>query len=95
MTVRLNEAGVIVIEGKSAVEDAEILLEHLHKHPSATIDCSGCHFMHTAVVQRPINRSSRSICWQAICAIPTQSVDGRRRAGWANGTARSITCPPP
>jgi hypothetical protein len=51
MTVRLNEAGVIVIEGKSPVEDAEILLEHLHTHPSATIDCSGCHFMHTAVVQ--------------------------------------------
>ena len=51
MTVRLNEAGVIVIEAESPVDDAEILLEHLHAHPNAAIDCSGCHFMHTAVLQ--------------------------------------------
>jgi len=51
MTVRLNEAGMIVIEGENPVEDAEILLEHLNAHPGAAVDCSRCRIMHTAVLQ--------------------------------------------
>jgi len=51
MTVRLSPTGTIVIEGHSPVEDAESLLERLHAHAGAAVDCSGCASMHTAVLQ--------------------------------------------
>jgi hypothetical protein len=51
MTVRVDSAGVIVIEGQSPVEDAELLLQYLDADPGARVDCSRCEVMHTAVLQ--------------------------------------------
>lgn len=50
MTVRLDE-GTIRLEGDCRADEAEALLELLLFHPNATIDWSGCHWAHTAVVQ--------------------------------------------
>lgn len=54
MTVKRDGDGVIVLDGECAVEDAEVLLEHLLARPAgqaATVDWSACSRIHTAVLQ--------------------------------------------
>jgi hypothetical protein len=58
MTVKRDGDGVIVLDGECAVEDAEILLEHLQAPPAGqgadhatTVDWSACAGLHTAVLQ--------------------------------------------
>lgn len=51
MTIRRNSAGIIVLEGTCAVEDAEPLLQMLQATPVATVDWTACRQIHTAVLQ--------------------------------------------
>lgn len=51
MSVRLDPAGTIRLEGGCPVEDAEPLLRLLQDHPSAPVDWTGCGPLHTAVLQ--------------------------------------------
>jgi hypothetical protein len=51
MTVRLDNAGVIILAGECPVEDAETLLEHLQARRNGPVDWSGCTALHTAVLQ--------------------------------------------
>ena len=51
MTVRLDNAGVIILAGECPVEDAETLLEHLQARRDGPVDWSGCTALHTAVLQ--------------------------------------------
>ena len=51
MTVRLMADGGIMLAGACAVDDAEPLLQLLRRHPSASVDWSGCEQAHTAVLQ--------------------------------------------
>jgi hypothetical protein len=51
MSVRRNEAGNVVLEGRCPVEDAEPLLQLLQSTPGVPCDWTGCNHLHTAVVQ--------------------------------------------
>ena len=44
-------AGVIVLSGDCPVEDAEVLVGLLARHPGLPVDVAGCGRVHTAVVQ--------------------------------------------
>ena len=50
MSVRLAD-GIIVLEGRCRIEEAETLLRHLLENGDRPIDLSGCETMHSAVVQ--------------------------------------------
>ncbi len=45
------EAGVVVLRGRCAVEDAEQMLQALLDAPDCVVDLSGATRLHTAVVQ--------------------------------------------
>ena len=51
MTVKRDDAGVIVLAGECPVEDAETLLELLQAQPEGPVDWSACTRLHTAVFQ--------------------------------------------
>jgi hypothetical protein len=51
LTVRRNDNGVLVLVGACPVEDAEALLELLQATPTAVLDWTQCHQLHTAVFQ--------------------------------------------
>jgi hypothetical protein len=51
MTVLRSDAGVVLLEGACAVEDAEPLLQLLQGSPLPVIDWTECSHLHTAVVQ--------------------------------------------
>jgi hypothetical protein len=51
MTVHLNEAGIVVLDGACAVEDAEPLLQLLQATPAPAVDWTTCSSLHTAVIQ--------------------------------------------
>lgn len=51
MSVRLSHDGRIELYGVCAVEDAEILLQHLLADPGALVDWRQCSAAHSAVVQ--------------------------------------------
>ena len=51
MSVRRDESGTIVLEGKCAVEDAEPLLQLLQATKAGRCDWTRCSYLHTAVVQ--------------------------------------------
>jgi hypothetical protein len=51
MTVTFIANGVIELAGACAVEDAEILLQHLLSEPRAVVDWSACKSAHSAVIQ--------------------------------------------
>jgi len=51
MTVKRDDAGVIVLQGECPVEDAETLLQLLQAQPEGPLDWSACTRLHTAVLQ--------------------------------------------
>lgn len=51
MTVRLTGEGVIELDGRCALEDAEDLRRHLCAAPRATVEWGRCESLHCAVVQ--------------------------------------------
>jgi hypothetical protein len=51
VTVRRRENGVIALEGRCAVEEAEALLQMLQATPTAPCDWTHCSHLHTAVLQ--------------------------------------------
>lgn len=51
MTVRMGEAELIVLEGKCASEEAEMLLQRLLAAPEAVVDLQHCDSLHAAVIQ--------------------------------------------
>lgn len=51
MSIRRREDGVIVLEGRCPVEDAEPLLQMLQATPAGPCDWVGCSHLHTAVFQ--------------------------------------------
>jgi hypothetical protein len=51
MTARIDDNGLILLEGECAIDDAGTLLELLLAKPEAEVDWSGCDRAHTAVVQ--------------------------------------------
>lgn len=51
MTVRAEEAGTILLEGRCPVEDADTLARLLSSDPSAMVDWHACEYAHTAVIQ--------------------------------------------
>ena len=51
MSVGRGDNGVIVLEGRCAVEEAEPLLQMLQATPAAPCDWTRCSHLHTAVVQ--------------------------------------------
>jgi hypothetical protein len=51
MTVKRDNAGVIVLDGACPVDDAETLLQLLQAQPDSPVDWSGCSRLHTAVLQ--------------------------------------------
>lgn len=51
MSVRREDNGKVVLEGKCPVEDAEPLLQLLQSTPAAHCDLTRCSHLHTAVVQ--------------------------------------------
>lgn len=50
MSVRVAD-GIIVLEGRCRIEEAETLLGHLLENGDRPVDLSGCETMHSAVVQ--------------------------------------------
>jgi len=51
MTVRTDEAEMIVLEGKCPSEEAEMLLQRLLATPDAVVDLQHCDSLHAAVIQ--------------------------------------------
>ena len=51
MTVKRDNAGVIVLAGECPVDDAETLLQLLQAQPDSPVDWSGSTRLHTAVLQ--------------------------------------------
>ena len=51
MSVGRRDNGVIVLEGRCAVEEAEPLLQMLQATPAAPCDWTRCSHLHTAVLQ--------------------------------------------
>ncbi len=51
MTVRLAEDGVVRLEGRCPIEDAEQLQQRLLENPVAVVDWQDCTHAHAAVVQ--------------------------------------------
>jgi hypothetical protein len=51
VSVRRDDRGNIVLEGRCSVEDAEPLLQLLQANPTARCDWRRCGYLHTAVVQ--------------------------------------------
>jgi|HubBroStandDraft_1064217.scaffolds.fasta_scaffold244843_2 hypothetical protein len=51
MTIKRDNAGVIVLAGECPVDDAETLLQLLQAQPEGPVDWSGCTRLHTAVLQ--------------------------------------------
>jgi hypothetical protein len=51
VSVRRDDSGKVILEGKCPVEDAEPLLQLLQATPGAPCDLSHCSELHTAVVQ--------------------------------------------
>jgi hypothetical protein len=51
VTVRRDDSGKVVLEGRCPVEDAEQLLQMLQSNPGAPCDLTLCNHLHTAVVQ--------------------------------------------
>jgi len=51
MSVRREDDGTIVLDGRCPVEDAEPLLQLLQTSPRATVDWKRCGYIHTAVLQ--------------------------------------------
>lgn len=51
MSVRRDDNGTVILEGKCPVEDAEPLLQLLQASPSAPLDWTKCSDLHTAVIQ--------------------------------------------
>lgn len=51
MTVRLDEAGAIRLEGRCPIEDAEVLLGFRLANGGAAVDWTACDHAHAAVVQ--------------------------------------------
>ena len=51
MSVRRNDDGAIILDGRCSVEDAEPLLQLLNATPQAPCDWSRCSHLHTAVLQ--------------------------------------------
>jgi hypothetical protein len=51
VSVRRDDSGTVVLEGKCPVEDAELLLQLLQSTPGAPCDLTRCDHLHTAVVQ--------------------------------------------
>jgi hypothetical protein len=51
VSVRRDDNGTIILEGKCPVEDAEPLLQLLQAFPSAPLDWTRCNYLHTAVIQ--------------------------------------------
>jgi hypothetical protein len=51
MTVRRRKGGAIQLAGRCGVEDAEVLQRHLLADPKATVQWTGCEYLHSAVVQ--------------------------------------------
>jgi hypothetical protein len=51
VSVRRNDDGAIVLDGRCSVEDAEPLLQLLNATPQALCDWSRCSHLHTAVLQ--------------------------------------------
>ncbi|PXA84767.1 hypothetical protein DMC47_39060 [Nostoc sp. 3335mG] len=50
MTIRVDQ-GVIFLEGRCRIEEAETLLGHLLEDGDRPVDLSGCEALHSAVVQ--------------------------------------------
>ncbi len=51
MSIRRDQTGTIVLDGSCPVEDAEPLLQMLQDTPTARVDWTQCHHLHTAVLQ--------------------------------------------
>lgn len=51
MTVRLDDAGVIRLEGTCQIEEAELLQRLLLEHPGAALDWRACGHLHTSLIQ--------------------------------------------
>ncbi len=51
MTVSRSDAGIVLLDGVCAVEDAEPLLQLLQATPAAVVDWTSCRQLHTAVFQ--------------------------------------------
>jgi hypothetical protein len=71
MTVRLDEAGIVILDGACGVEDAEPLLQLLQATPAPVVDWTTCSNLHTAAIQvilasgvKPIGRCGDAWVWQ-------------------------------
>jgi hypothetical protein len=51
VSVRRNDDGAIILEGRCSVEDAEPLLQLLNATPHAPCDWTRCSHLHTAILQ--------------------------------------------
>ena len=51
MTATVSADGVVALEGACALEDAEVLQQHLLARGDAIVDWRSCETAHTAVIQ--------------------------------------------
>ena len=51
MSIRFGPNGAMSLDGDCPADDADLLLQHLLRHPDATVEWGGCRAAHTAVVQ--------------------------------------------
>ena len=51
MSVKVSAPGLIELSGRCGVEDAEALQRYLLAAPGATVEWTGCEYLHAAVMQ--------------------------------------------